>query len=709
MMQWFRRLFKSAAPAYSATLSPFRDYVHPKGVTAAQLLEQYVGWVYDCVSLNAHTAARVPLRVYSRQRSRAAEYRSIPGARKAHITKAMAGMHDTEDAVEILEGPLVDLLCHINPHYNRFDWLELWATDLQLCAQHFDWIMFESRLGLPVELWPLPVAGMRIVPDAASFIKGYEMRDGPRVTKYSLDEIIYTRIVSPFNQWLGYGPGHGVYGAAQIGKNIETYQTSLLQNMGVPEMWIKMLGTFPKGDDDAELRRLLTKFKQAFGGPTKSGKTLITDSSTEEVKRLGFTPKELDLKESDLANVRKTAAGFGAPLSMLLPDDANRAISIEGRKQHALNTIWPLLARMHEKLNEQLVPYFGERLFVCFDSPVETDRAAQLAEDLGYVGNGVRLVNEVRAREGDEPVEGGDEPPWARAMALAEASRPMPGEPMPPDRPAKTVRVRHAEPGLWGACGCADCKVVDTPWVDASTEERQIFNAFARDAKSVLAEQRSDVVHRIQEGEPTERWLFESGDWDQRLAEMASPYVRRMIVQAGTAALLGLKLDIGFDVENPYAIRYLETEPFKFAAAVNKRTVEDLRAIFEDAIRSGASIPAIKQIIEELPAFGVDRSERIARTEMSRAMNGGTELGYIESGVVLGKQWLAAGDSCEFCLAMEDRYGPGSAGKSLGEDFLKQGDELVGRQGGVMHADYDDVPTPPAHPNCRCTLIAVLA
>jgi len=67
-------------------------------------------------------------------------------------------------------------------------------------------------------------------------------------------------------------------------------------------------------------------------------------------------------------------------------------------------------------------------------------------------------------------------------------------------------------------------------------------------------------------------------------------------------------------------------------------------------------------------------------------------------------EWLATGDerTCEFCDALDGKV------MSLGDNFLDKGDTMTGRDGGQMTADYEHIQYPPAHPDCRCTIIPVI-
>jgi len=94
----------------------------------------------------------------------------------------------------------------------------------------------------------------------------------------------------------------------------------------------------------------------------------------------------------------------------------------------------------------------------------------------------------------------------------------------------------------------------------------------------------------------------------------------------------------------------------------------------------------------------------IARTETIRASNFGAEEAYIQSGVVEGKEWLTAFDerTCTSCEEMGGKTSGKPRTAKLGQSFDVSDID--------MNFDYTEgeMPYPPLHPSCRCSLIAIL-
>jgi len=108
-----------------------------------------------------------------------------------------------------------------------------------------------------------------------------------------------------------------------------------------------------------------------------------------------------------------------------------------------------------------------------------------------------------------------------------------------------------------------------------------------------------------------------------------------------------------------------------------------------------------------LPGGDIDaRSAMIARTESARAYHEGQIDAWKESGTVERKHFLIAPGACQFCKAVEAKYGEGKKSLPIGEPMVKAGETIQGTAGGTMKVGMSSQAT--VHPNCRCDFIAVL-
>jgi F like protein len=147
--------------------------------------------------------------------------------------------------------------------------------------------------------------------------------------------------------------------------------------------------------------------------------------------------------------------------------------------------------------------------------------------------------------------------------------------------------------------------------------------------------------------------------------------------KARSAELVGKSYDAdGNLVDNPDA-----------NMAITESTRDMVRADVAQAIEDGTSTSDLADQLADSYALSDDRAEAIARFEIAQADVEGNLSAYRESGVVSGKEWVLGSehdedDECDDAAAM--------GVVPLDSDFGGQGN-------------------PPAHPNCVCDVLPVLA
>lgn len=247
-----------------------------------------------------------------------------------------------------------------------------------------------------------------------------------------------------------------------------------------------------------------------------------------------------------------------------------------------------------------------------------------------------------------------------------------------------------------------------------------------RELNRIFRKQREEVVRIMADPDPeaglpkgAKAPLVMGSDYANLIDEMIekmngeliaaiAPPIERMISDGGEAGIrdLGLSAEIGFDVLNPEVIKFLEDYAIKLAGELSRTTMRAVRRSIAEGLTEGMSTGEISARIMETGVFEPARSEAIARTETARTFVRGTEIGWEQTGVVAGKQWLLAPDACQFCDAAAKQFA--SVPTGLNEPFYNEGSQLRGSDGGVMRLDYSDVYGAPLHPNCRCSVRAVL-
>lgn len=241
--------------------------------------------------------------------------------------------------------------------------------------------------------------------------------------------------------------------------------------------------------------------------------------------------------------------------------------------------------------------------------------------------------------------------------------------------------------------------------------------------RKLLQKQADEVFENIKEypNSPI-MWQFNRVKSFRELAEAEAKFITNLYEQEGQVAIdlvldlaskaYNLKPEVGieFDVENPLVIEELLKQIRRFPAGVIGTTEEEIREAIAIGIKEGETLDQIADRVEaKLGSTHIlNRAELIARTEAIYAANAGAEQGYIQSGVVEGKQWLIAWDerTCDICLDMEGMTAP------LGQSLWEKEGLTLGDVQARYNLDFDytegEMPHPPIHPRCRCVLIPIL-
>lgn len=193
-----------------------------------------------------------------------------------------------------------------------------------------------------------------------------------------------------------------------------------------------------------------------------------------------------------------------------------------------------------------------------------------------------------------------------------------------------------------------------------------------------------------------------SVDWDE-LVDTVTPTLEE-IARDGAAAALG-EIGMEDDVEI-YGAQVTQWAQDRAAEMVGKKWVDDelvdnpnaewvisdstrdmIQGMVAGSIDEGATTAELAAALEDSFAFSSERAEMIARTETRMADMGGQMEAYQASGVVQGTEWVTSNDD----LVSDECQGNADAGVVALGDLYPSGDSA-----------------PPAHPNCRCSVIASL-
>ena len=231
-----------------------------------------------------------------------------------------------------------------------------------------------------------------------------------------------------------------------------------------------------------------------------------------------------------------------------------------------------------------------------------------------------------------------------------------------------------------------------------------------------------DIKNRILkiEKKSKSQIIIDYVDWETIEEEGKSiikPAYLNIMERSGNLSRAHAKIEASFDVINPLSVKWAEKYSYELITLVEKETKKGIREIVSHGLKEGKTLTQVARDIEHLKDVGLngrqsaallkyrkvleaqklpkelylqkytkrydrllrDRSELIARTEVSRSMNEGY-LDSLEGTRYEEVEISSAGDACTLCLDL------------AGIKFKRA--EARGRL--------------PVHPNCRCHWIVVI-
>jgi len=663
--------------AGNRALQPSLDY--------KELIKQYKGEIYSLAHRNAQAVASTPLRLYTNKEvPQQAKYT------KSHLIKKRQYLDSKQNLLkwtkaaqisEIEEHPFLDLLDNVNNFLNGFELIEMLDLFLELTGNSYWYIARDESTGVPIEIWPLYSQWVKIKHDKERFIEGYLYGVGPDSQKrlYPPEDVIHFKFANPHSLWYGMGPLQASLLAAGLNVSYDEFNAHMLDNGLVLPYFLSTQQSL----SEIQVKQFKSSLESQHRGIKKAGRWGLFHSGIEP-KPLATNPKDVDFEAGSEQTLKKMARAFDIPWSVLSTDQVNLANAQAGNRQWKESGIRPRLVRIEQKINEQLMPLYDDSLFVAFDNPVPEDKEFQLKQDDIYLKNKVIVVNEVRERDGLEPVEWGDEPVQA------------PAPPAPPGAVADNAIPEPIEPK-----GVIKSRLPDG-------RER----AFQRAIKRWLESTSVHIAEQITEASISSGAVVEKVRWDLVRAEgeqALNAEIPRSLT-AGVAKgqkLLG-SLATKFDIQNPATIRWAQEYIGDRITLILTETRKAIQDVTAERLRAGTSPKEIAREIRKVKGLGLDaprqralakyaethddvqvgkyrqrlfrqRAETIARTESAAAAVHGELESYKEAGV--GEvEFSAASDCCDICFEYDgDRY-------------------TVGESRGVL----------PLHPNCRCDWLPVI-
>jgi phage portal protein BeeE len=385
------------------TLADFRD------VAKYDFLSKYVrGMALDLALYNANNLSAVPLRLYTSrpQVVRGAKRRVDPLAARrlrsfqAVGTKAVQRAERAGDVFEVLDDPMLDLLCKPDPSTTASAWNVLRFINKQLYGDAL-LLTIQGSSGTPVALPNLQPQWASVQPDKEARIAGWFYgRDEVSREQYEADQVFQQKWSdNPNTIYRGLGWLETAIRELEIEDRALAAELTRWKNGGYPEGVL----SFKNAKNQDQLNQAMDAFHRMLRKSRRQGGVIATSESTytplSVAQEMNYVPG-LELIERRLLN------RAGIPTTLYFMSDSNRASAIAGDSAYATNTLTPALVIDAEQWTEWLAPRFGQdpaEVWFAYDAVGQVDRDALNAQISATVPIGVMTPNEGRALLGLPP------------------------------------------------------------------------------------------------------------------------------------------------------------------------------------------------------------------------------------------------------------------------------------------------------------------
>ena len=682
--------------------------------TALDLMGLYQknGWVYACVNKIAQEAASIDINLYKKNK---------------------------DGEIEKVENhPVLDLLDRVNPYMTFHALKQTTFSYQQITGSAFWWLVKNDSGKEILEIYPwLNPANMKVLPDPEKFISGYQYQiPGGTFIKFEPEDIIYFKTFDPLDPYVSTSPLKA--SQLEILNDIEAkdWNYAFFRNSARPDGVLEMDGALTPEQGDRIKENWL---KNHGSGNQKEHSIAIIGKG--KYKDIGYSQKDMDFSSLLKSSRDQILAFYGVPKTVLgITEDVNYANAEQTKKAFLEFTIVPIVINFVEMMNEFLLPQFdnADELFFDYENPINEDVELDLKRYDSGIRNGWLSPNEVRAMQGLEPFEGGDEIGRSTQGNDGEIFTENVGKSkvvkkiVPNIKPKKKSR-KQLDIERLKQLAMKDKNILDklskiskkkklkqvskVSLVEKDLEARwrskialtnkqeipfqnQIIREFTRQEKTVLESLRKKKIQTVEDVQ----FEFNVEKEVKIVSEHVAPMMLALAFFWGQKGNEEINLPLDDFRVTPSLIKWSKTYSKKMATSMNQTTLDKLKKHIETGLNKGEGLPKIESRIKGIFEEGRNvRSKVMARTEVSRSVNEGRIEAWEQSGIVEKKRWVTAGDErvCDYCGPMEGKT------INLRSNFFKKGDEFLGNSKTPLKLDYDSVPGNPLHANCRCDLVPI--
>jgi len=499
----------------------------------------------------------------------------------------------------------------------------------------------------------------------------------------TMQDMVHIKKPDPTNALRGAGVLTPIINRVTAERRSMDIQNSVLGNGGRPDglLFIKGITSQEDLDTAKEKVKLGVKNSKASGGVVIMG-----GADDYKYQQLTLSATDMQLIENMKFSRDDIAMAMGIPKSMYTTDDVNLANAEAGYKQFINFTIQPLQVLASEGLTERFIaPNYSEVLILKHESFVTEDRK-MLLEELDKGVDRFITVNEVRAKMGYDPIEGGDN--LYRTIGTQTLQQVATVVPDPLATTGKTIDKNVFKGRMYlykklqayekAIDGIVDSVIADhqkkTQVVTKARNELNLFTdpvikgAYVNEVHRVQRKNEQEMMNEMSaffihqgkrvvsklEGLTEDQaisasMVFNLEDETKRSVKSAMTVFPNMALRSGNVGSTAVKM-VHVKANNytldAQSIAMLEARASLFADSINKTTYKTIQELIQTTLDEGKGRDAmVKRLKQTFLDMSKVRATTIAQTEATVVSNIGLQQSFNQSDVVTGKMWVSAKDS----------------------------------------------------------------
>ena len=559
-----------------------------------------------------------------------------------------------QDAKKRARAHQVYRLLHDAPNgvMTALEFFEVGMAHVLLWGNFFAEIEWSPR-GQVLGLWPLPA--WRVTPGWSREGKSYRLQiDGQadkvlsdyqvlHVPGFGYDGVSGRSMISLAREAIGLGLAAERYGGSVFGSGV------------VPGGVLEHPGQL----SDEAYRRLQESWSGRHQGLANAQRLAILEEGMKYDK-VGIPPEDAQFLETRRFQRSEIAGIFRVPLHMI--GDLERATfsNIEQQSTEFLtNSLAPWLRRWEQRVDRSLlVGRERERFYAEFlvDALLRGDTATRYAAYATGRQWGWLSVNDIRARENMNPVDGGDE--YLVPLNMVEAGGELDGSGGSDGSEAK----RGVSQALEITAEMREQR--DRRTVDGRRRLARTYRPTLRHmAQRIVNREVNDLRQAARRYLPDspERFLSWLDEFDGKHSEFVGEYMDAPI--RAYLALVGEQVER--ELDQPVTADMLEQFGADYVAGRRNRWMANLMRGVRSIVDGQRSQPGGQEqredppnTLDEMESYLSERQETEAEAYAEDESNTGSNAAAVALYLLLGvlvKRWMAFGESCPYCQALDGR------------------------------------------------------